>query len=78
VHSFDVRFYFLQFGNICIRQNGSPFRVSTFGLAPLVANPIGGWLNDMISTRAVFWLGVVTLLLASALLMVAIGWKDIE
>jgi len=52
--------------------------VSTFGLVPLVANPIGWWMNDMISTRAVFWLGVATLLFASALLMVAIRWKDFK
>lgn len=40
--------------------------VATFGLAPLVAGPLGGWIHDAISPGAVFWLGVVTLGLAAA------------
>lgn len=39
--------------------------ISMFGLAPLVAGPVGGWIHDAISAAAVFGLGVLSLLLAS-------------
>ena len=52
--------------------------VSIFGLAPLIANPIGGWLNDTFSTRAVFWLGIGTLMFAVLVLAAAVHRKYIE
>lgn len=39
--------------------------VAMFGLAPLVAGPLGGWIHDAISPGAVFWLGIATLALAA-------------
>ncbi|HSB65987.1 MAG TPA: MFS transporter, partial [Anaerolineales bacterium] len=42
-----------------------------FGLSPLVAGPLGGWLLDAISPRAVYGLGIVTLGLAAIVLWVA-------
>lgn len=39
--------------------------ISMFGLAPLVAGPVGGWIHDTISASAVFGLGIVTLALAA-------------
>ncbi|MCB9420059.1 MAG: MFS transporter [Ardenticatenaceae bacterium] len=52
--------------------------VSIFGLAPLVANPLGGWINDAFGTRAVFWLGVGSLALAAAIIVTAVKYKHIE
>lgn len=40
---------------------------SMFGLAPLVAGPVGGWMHDTIGAGAVFGLGVVTLGLAAVI-----------
>lgn len=52
--------------------------VSIFGLAPLVANPLGGWLNDAFGTRSVYWLGVGGLVLAAMILIFAIDRKYVE
>jgi MFS transporter, PPP family, 3-phenylpropionic acid transporter len=52
--------------------------VSIFGLAPLVANPLGGWLNDAFGTRSVFWMGVGGLILASLVLAFAIIRKYLD
>ncbi len=41
--------------------------ISMFGLAPLVAGPVGGWIHDAIGASAVFGLGVVTLGLAAVI-----------
>ena len=42
-----------------------------FGLAPLVAGPVGGWIHDTISPGAVFGLGVITLIMAAGVLIYA-------
>ena len=42
-----------------------------FGLAPLVAGPLGGWIHDAISPAAVFGLGIVSLALAALVLWIA-------
>lgn len=42
--------------------------VGMFGLAPLVAGPLGGWIHDAISPSAVFGLGVVTLAMGAVVL----------
>jgi len=39
--------------------------ICMFGLAPIVAGPVGGWIHDVISPGAVFGLGVVTLIIAA-------------
>ena len=52
--------------------------MSIFGLAPLVASPLGGWINDTFSAGAVFWLGIGTLGLAVLVLVAAVHRKIIE
>lgn len=42
-----------------------------FGLSPLVAGPLGGWIHDTISPAAVFGLGIVALILAAIVLRFA-------
>jgi PPP family 3-phenylpropionic acid transporter len=42
--------------------------VCWFGLSPLVAGPLGGWIHDAIGPAAVFWLGIITLGLAALVL----------
>lgn len=44
--------------------------VCMFGLAPLVAGPVGGWLHDVINPGAVFGLGVGTLIIAALVLWI--------
>ena len=45
--------------------------VGMFGLAPMVAGPLGGLIHDMISPAAVFGLGVLALGLAAVVLWLA-------
>lgn len=45
--------------------------VGMFGLAPLVAGPLGGWIYDAISPAAVFGLGILTLGMAAIVLWLA-------
>ena len=45
--------------------------VATFGLAPLVAGPLGGLIHDTISPAAVFGLAIVSLVLAALVLWIA-------
>lgn len=45
--------------------------VMMFGLAPLLAGPIGGWIHDVFDPAAVFWLAVGTLVIAAVVLVVA-------
>jgi MFS family permease len=45
--------------------------IGMFGLAPLVAGPVGGWIYDAISPAAVFTLGSLTLGLAALVLWIA-------
>lgn len=45
--------------------------IGMFGLAPLVAGPVGGWIHDAISPAAVFALGSLTLGLAAVVLWFA-------
>jgi PPP family 3-phenylpropionic acid transporter len=45
--------------------------VGMFGLAPLIAGPVGGWIHDAISPSAVFALGSLTLGLAALVLWFA-------
>lgn len=42
-----------------------------FGLSPLVAGPLGGWIHDVISPKAVFGLGIITLGMAALVLWFA-------
>jgi MFS transporter, PPP family, 3-phenylpropionic acid transporter len=42
--------------------------IGMFGLAPLVASPLGGFIHDAISPAAVFGLGVLSLVLAAMVL----------
>ena len=42
--------------------------VSMMGVAPLVAGPLGGFIHDAVSPRAVFWLGILTLGMAALVL----------
>jgi len=42
--------------------------ICMFGLAPIVAGPLGGWIHDAISPAAVFGLGVITLGMAALVL----------
>ncbi len=52
--------------------------VAMFGLAPLIASPLGGWIHDAISPGAVFVLAIVTLLMAALTLWVALKVKRID
>ncbi|MBL8056251.1 MAG: MFS transporter [Anaerolineales bacterium] len=45
--------------------------VSMFGLAPLVAGPVGGWIHDAFNAGAVFSLGILALGLGAAGLLLA-------
>jgi MFS transporter, PPP family, 3-phenylpropionic acid transporter len=49
----------------------SLFTISWIGLSPLIAGPLGGWIHDFISPAAVFGLGIVSLFLASVVLIYA-------
>ena len=49
----------------------SLFTISWFGLSPLIAGPLSGWIHDFISPAAVFGLGIVSLFLASLVLIYA-------
>jgi PPP family 3-phenylpropionic acid transporter len=49
----------------------SMLTICWFGLSPLVAGPLGGWIHDAISPAAVFGLGIVALGLASLVLWLA-------
>jgi MFS family permease len=51
--------------------------VATFGLAPLVAGPLGGWIHDAISPAAVFGLGILSLVLAALVLWLAALWGEL-
>lgn len=42
--------------------------IGMFGLAPLVAGPVGGWIYDAISPAAVFVLGILSLAMAAVVL----------
>lgn len=42
-----------------------------FGLAPIVAGPVGGWIHDAINPGAVFGLGIVSLALAGGVIFLA-------
>jgi MFS transporter, PPP family, 3-phenylpropionic acid transporter len=46
-----------------------------FGLSPLVAGPLGGWIYDAISPAAVFGLAILSLVLASLVLIFAAARK---
>ncbi len=52
--------------------------VGMFGLAPLVAGPLGGLIHDAINPGAIFGLGILALVLAAAVLGLAAarGWLD--
>ncbi len=52
--------------------------VASFGLAPLVAGPLGGWLHDAISPGATFGLAFITLLMAAFILWLAIRMKKLD
>ena len=52
--------------------------VASFGLAPLVAGPLGGWIHDAISPGAVFGLAIVTLLMAAFILWLAMRTKKLN
>jgi PPP family 3-phenylpropionic acid transporter len=52
--------------------------VAMFGLAPLVAGPLGGWIHDAISPGAVFGLAIITLLMAAFTLWLAIRIKKLN
>ena len=52
--------------------------VATFGFAPLVAGPLGGWINDAISPAAVFGLAIVSLVLAGVVLGLGILLKKLD
>jgi MFS transporter, PPP family, 3-phenylpropionic acid transporter len=45
--------------------------VCFFGLAPLLAGPLGGWIHDAISPSAVFVVAIISLILAGIVLWVA-------
>jgi MFS family permease len=45
--------------------------VCSFGLSPLLAGPLGGWINDTVSPAAVFGLAVLSLLLGGVVLWLA-------
>jgi PPP family 3-phenylpropionic acid transporter len=49
--------------------------ICLFGLAPIVAGPVGGWIHDVINPGAVFGLGIIALALAGVVLM-SIGKTD--
>jgi len=42
-----------------------------FGISPLIAGPLGGWVHDAISPAAVFGLAVISLLLGAVVLVYA-------
>jgi MFS transporter, PPP family, 3-phenylpropionic acid transporter len=42
-----------------------------FGLSPLIAGPLGGWIHDAIGPAAVFGLGIVTLVMGALVLWFA-------
>jgi len=44
-----------------------------FGLAPLISSPLGGWLWDAASPRAVFWVSMGLMVLAGLVLVIC--WK---
>jgi PPP family 3-phenylpropionic acid transporter len=48
--------------------------VGMFGLAPLIAGPVGGAIHDHISPAAVFGLGALALILAALLLGIGVIW----
>jgi PPP family 3-phenylpropionic acid transporter len=52
--------------------------VGMFGLAPLAAGPLGGWIHDAFNPAAVFLLGIATLGLAAAVLWLAVLLKKLE
>jgi MFS transporter, PPP family, 3-phenylpropionic acid transporter len=45
--------------------------ICTYGLSPLLAGPLGGWIHDTIGPAAVFGLGVISLFLAAMVLWLA-------
>jgi len=45
--------------------------ICLFGLAPLVAGPVGGWIHDLVSPGAVFGLGILSLALAGVVIFLA-------
>jgi PPP family 3-phenylpropionic acid transporter len=45
--------------------------ICEFGLSPLIAGPLGGWIHDAISPAAVFGLAIVTLGMAAVVLWFA-------
>ncbi len=47
-----------------------------FGLAPLVAGPLGGLIHDRVSPTAVFGLGVLSLALAGGVMLLAVRRGD--
>ncbi len=51
--------------------------ICMFGLAPLVAGPLGGWIHDVISPGAVFGLGILSLCLGGLVLLAAVKQKKL-
>ncbi len=45
--------------------------VCSFGLSPLLAGPLGGWIHDIVSPAAVFGLAILSLCLGGIVLMIA-------
>ena len=52
--------------------------VAMFGLAPLVAGPLGGWIYDAVNPGATFGLAIITLLMGAATLWLAIRMKKLN
>ena len=52
--------------------------VGMFGLAPLIAGPLGGWLHDTVSPGSVFWLSILALGLAALVLKIAAARGKID
>ena len=51
--------------------------VCMFGLAPLIAGPLGGLMHDAINPAAVFWLAVLVLVIAGFIFWVASARKQL-
>jgi|WetSurMetagenome_2_1015567.scaffolds.fasta_scaffold36571_3 MFS transporter, PPP family, 3-phenylpropionic acid transporter len=52
--------------------------ICLFGLAPLVAGPVGGWIHDAVNPGAVFGLGIFTLALASLVIFLAVRTRKLD
>jgi PPP family 3-phenylpropionic acid transporter len=52
--------------------------VCWFGLSPLLAGPVGGWLHDAVNPGAVFLLAIFSLVLAAVVLWLAARLRKLE